>query len=521
MYEQYFEFSGIRHFFKVSKQGHWFSFGKRVGKGAGGQIFQETFSRLKGWKQRFFFLDRRAISGTMAWRHHDSYIKDPVLKVGFSMQDVEALTERVIDLRPVLFALLFQGWLTTTWDYPGFHPILKDTEGMRKARAVAKKRERKKQCGEGGEGSWPKTKRRKTIGRKDGHVASEATSSPEPLRTLNPHQPSANRSVHNYSDDHRDEETDDLNLGSSDEQSGRALTLVSTKVIQPSSRCQCTNQGPTVDRVVTPLRTATQGRVISRGALYVPGWSICPRFRADNPMWCRELMVHVAPSATQEESNALNNATTLERAWLSLARGSIAQTEILERFENLQTDFDRLAESHAKCGDLSRKLVQARLDLTHSSHLYTSLFDRHKALKNKHEGCTGKLKGLENHNRELSQANRDQVLQIKELEAALAQNDFALFYAERINAKQAQEKERLRSLSEPFNLAIQAGWGKGLAEERSEEDLLELMGRMEGFNVHADTKMRVDLLDSPPRKQVSPYKPSSEKAPSTSALLGS
>nr|GEZ11870.1 hypothetical protein [Tanacetum cinerariifolium] len=266
-----------------------------------------------------------------------------------------------------------------------------------------------------------------------------------------------------------------------------------------------------------------------------------------------------------------------------LSRGSIAQTDILKRFENLQTDFKKLTESHAECGDLSGKLIQARLDLTHNTHLYTSLSDWHKALKNEHEGCAGKLEGLENRNRELSQAIIDQVLQIKELEAALAQKDSALVYAERINAEQAQEKEKLvsqvgkvemekfdcirkllptvverilqsyeykHSLSEPFNLAIQAGWGKGLAEERSKEDLLELMGRMEGFDVHANTRMQVeydklferrypyvekisrgfhhsvsDLLkvypDSPPREQVLPHKPSSEKAPATSAPPGS
>ncbi|GKB67576.1 hypothetical protein Tco_0928988 [Tanacetum coccineum] len=39
------------------------------------------------------------------------------------------LTERVIDLRPVPSGLLFQGGLATTWDFPGFRPIFKDTEG--------------------------------------------------------------------------------------------------------------------------------------------------------------------------------------------------------------------------------------------------------------------------------------------------------------------------------------------------------------------------------------------------------
>ncbi|GKD10045.1 hypothetical protein Tco_1189730 [Tanacetum coccineum] len=299
-------------------------------------------------------------------------------------------------------------------------------------------------------------------------------------------------------------------------------------------------------------------------------------------MWCRELMVHFAPPMAQEESNALNNATALDRAWFSLARGALAQTDILERFKNLQADFGELTESHAECGDLAGKLVQARLDVKHSSDLYNSLSDRFKAFRSIHEGCAGKIEASENRNRELSQVNKYQALRIKELEDTLAKKYYALVCAERINVERAQEKENLvsqlgraemenfdcirkllpavvecllqsheykQSLSEPFNLSIQAGWGKGLVEERSEEDLLALMGRMEGFDAYADKKMKVeydklfekryhyvenisrgfrhsvsDLLkvypDSPLHGQAPPSKPSSRKAPSISALRG-
>nr|GEU90266.1 DNA-directed RNA polymerase III subunit RPC6 [Tanacetum cinerariifolium] len=94
----------FRVFYKVSKQGHWFFFEKKVGKGAGGKVFRETFSGLKRLKRRYFFLDRRAISDSMAWRHHDSDVND-------------------------LFFSKGDGELATTWDFPGFHPIFKDTEG--------------------------------------------------------------------------------------------------------------------------------------------------------------------------------------------------------------------------------------------------------------------------------------------------------------------------------------------------------------------------------------------------------
>ncbi|GKC27775.1 hypothetical protein Tco_1035069 [Tanacetum coccineum] len=121
MFELYYRSLGIvpsvnlfRVFYKISKQRHWFSFEKRVGKGAGGQIFRETFSGLKGWKKRFFFLDRRAIPDAMAWRHHDSDVNDPVPEDGFNASDVQLLTKQIVDLRPVPFELLFQGGLATT-----------------------------------------------------------------------------------------------------------------------------------------------------------------------------------------------------------------------------------------------------------------------------------------------------------------------------------------------------------------------------------------------------------------------
>nr|GEX76663.1 transposase (putative), gypsy type [Tanacetum cinerariifolium] len=411
----------------VSKQGHWFSFEKRVGKGVGGQVFRETFSGLKGWKKRFFVLDRRAIPDAMAWRHHDSDVNDPVPEDGFSTSDVQTLTERVVDLRHRIltftspFAVVtMSGYLRfpflsgasiskgpaltsqdqieqhTTRPLPSGHDIPEKTDHQkrvevedpkifatreRKARATAKKRERKRQGGDGGEGSRPATKRKKTVARKDGPAVSGATSSPEPLRIINPTDPSeivaetaesredrsprvsphgsANRSVHNYSDTHVNKETETLRIGTSGDHSGRIMTNVNTEVVQPSLMHRPAHH------INVEARESS-----SRGSLYVPDWSIHQRCRLDTPMWCRELMVYLAPPATQEESNALNNAIALERAWFSLARGASAQTDILESSE-------------------------------------------------------------------LSQVNKDQALWIKELEDELARKDSALVYAERLNAKRA------------------------------------------------------------------------------------
>ncbi|GJX35973.1 hypothetical protein Tco_0247530 [Tanacetum coccineum] len=219
-------------------------------------------------------------------------------------------------------------------------------------------------------------------------------------------------------------------------------------------------------------------------------------------------MVHLAPRPTQEESNAFNNATALERAWFSLARGALAQTDILERFEHLQAEFDRLAKTHADCGDTVRQLVDAREASRQSLRLYLEMAERFKKVKNDHASCTKKIQLLEDQNGELSQANKDQALRIRELEDTLVKKDSALVYAKRINAEMAQEKEKLvaqlsKTKMEKFDcIPIQAGWAKRLAKERSKEDLLELMSSLEDFDVYVD--IRIFLADLQPMGQVMP-----------------
>ncbi|GKE05791.1 hypothetical protein Tco_1397809 [Tanacetum coccineum] len=181
LYEQYFEFSGIRVPFSTF-----------------------LLAVIKHFRVHISQLVPRAISDAMAWRHHDSNVNDPVPEGGFHASDVQLLTEQVVDLRPIPSGLPFQGGLATTWDFPGFRPVFKDTEGNdhqkrvevedpkivaireRKVRAATKTKEKKRHGNDGGEGSHPKTKRRKTIARQDGPDASEATSSPRSIRTFDP-----------------------------------------------------------------------------------------------------------------------------------------------------------------------------------------------------------------------------------------------------------------------------------------------------------------------------------------------
>ncbi|GJX57154.1 hypothetical protein Tco_0287051, partial [Tanacetum coccineum] len=378
------------------------------------------------------------------------------------------------------------GGLATTWDFPSIRPIFKDTKGN----VVTMSEYLRFPFLSGASIS------------KGPPLTSQDKIEQHTVRPLLTDQPIPEKTAHQKEVEVEDPKIGDGRAGTLQlETSDRAITHVDTEVVQPTPSPRNTFYSSETTRPVSPLRANQQGNVEAgessrRSSLYVPDWSIPQRCRLDTPMWCRELMTHLAPPAAQEESNALNNPTALERAWFALARGALAQTDILER-----------------------------LDMRHSSDLYNSLSDRFKAFSSEHEGCSGRLEASESRNRELSQANKDQTLQIKELEDTLARKDSALVYAERLNVEQAQKKEKLvsqlartekekydcvrkllstvverlfrshgykQSLSGPFNLAIQARWGKGLAEKRSEEDLLELMERMEDFDVHADTKMKVE-----------------------------
>ncbi|GJZ40061.1 hypothetical protein Tco_0586624 [Tanacetum coccineum] len=96
----------------------------------------------------------------------------------------------------------------------------------------------------------------------------------------------------------------------------------------------------------------------------------------------RELLTHLAPHAVREEMNVYDNNTAMERAWFSIARGAMAQTDALLRFE--------------------------------------ALYDAHLALKERfrgeHAGYAEKLINAERERDELRAVNADQASHIKELE---------------------------------------------------------------------------------------------------------
>ena len=118
----------FRVFYKLSKAGDWFSFEKRVGRNRK-VCFHEILTGLKGWKTKFFFIDRRAIPFAMPWRHRDSDISDSFPNDGYKLEDVEKLSANVIDLLEIPRDFLYILGLTSHWDHPGFRALLVDAEG--------------------------------------------------------------------------------------------------------------------------------------------------------------------------------------------------------------------------------------------------------------------------------------------------------------------------------------------------------------------------------------------------------
>ncbi|GKC22230.1 hypothetical protein Tco_1024380 [Tanacetum coccineum] len=65
----------------------------------------------------------------MAWRHiRVRHTRSPSYD-GFSASDVATLTSQSIDINPYLPDYFFMLGLATTWEFPGFLPVFKDTEG--------------------------------------------------------------------------------------------------------------------------------------------------------------------------------------------------------------------------------------------------------------------------------------------------------------------------------------------------------------------------------------------------------
>nr|GEZ01837.1 hypothetical protein [Tanacetum cinerariifolium] len=280
-------------FYKISKQGHWFSFEKQMGKYAGGKIFNETFSEMKRWKDHFLFVDRRAISDAMEWRHHDSDVYDAFPDNDFNFSLFLLLTSYLFAVLLVLVVICLN-----TFAFLSFWVLLLREE-LQFLPSI-----------------WAK-KKRVPGGSKDATANSGHVSSPTPLQTVALVSQVAQRQ-------HKDEETcapnDEGHLASL---SPRGYT---NEYVHHFTNVE-ENQGEEIPPRMKPLvnlfgqpthpvnEPVFDTGVNVSGSFHLPNtlstsaleWNIPQRCRMDTPEWCWELMTHLAPLAAQDESNALTN----------------------------------------------------------------------------------------------------------------------------------------------------------------------------------------------------------------------
>ncbi|GJY49293.1 hypothetical protein Tco_0439249 [Tanacetum coccineum] len=343
-----------------------------------------------------------AIPDAIAWRHHDSDVYDAFPDNDFSIQDdfpgffpvFKDTGGNVVTMSEYLCFSFLSGvsivqgaavpanhlvGQNTTLPLPAGQPTPDKTDSQREVevedpKVVAAREKKKSQVA------------RAAVKKKEYHV-----SSPVPLRTVAP----ANQVIliHNRNNDGEPNVPNDENRSASHSPHGSVSESVHHFVNVEEKKDQ--ESPPRVEPFVNlsgqPIHLAKEPVFLSETnadrsshplnnlSTGSPMWAIPLRCRVDTPERCRELMVHLAPPAAQEESNALTNEVALQRAWFNV-------------------------------------------------------------LKEEHTGCGQKVKDLEEERNSLSVVNRDQALRIKELEAEVAKKDSAFAAAEQMSAEGAQER---------------------------------------------------------------------------------
>ncbi|GJV02514.1 hypothetical protein Tco_1336083 [Tanacetum coccineum] len=107
--------------------GNWFSFENKVG-GRARKCFKEVTSSLRGWKKKFFLVDRRAVPEAMPWRHADSDLRDN-FPTNYRESDAARLSAVLVPLRPPPRHLLYLCGLTTLCRNPGLSYNIKNAKG--------------------------------------------------------------------------------------------------------------------------------------------------------------------------------------------------------------------------------------------------------------------------------------------------------------------------------------------------------------------------------------------------------
>ncbi|GJX80879.1 gypsy type transposase [Tanacetum coccineum] len=471
----------FRVFYKLCKQGHWFSFPNRAGKGC-----QPCLKDAQKWKDKFFLVDRRAAPIAMAWRHHDSSVADPFPGSSeYNASDVAKLREVVISLRrpPLIITMAeflrllnFKGCKVTAGALlpPGaarvthlatpvarLQDIPPKTGEMMVAellcrRVMGDKEKKKRKAEEKAATKVPADdnhaeaavaaatrgagvrKKRRVRASAQAHPVSDHVSSPTPLNQAKPLEALANEthvsppgSVGRM-DTLRDQ-TDEHALSP---RATHAHQLVGGeggkgKADPPVFEGHGDNQDVLFGPQTRPSHAHPSG--YSAGLFgnlpFTPQWGLTDSSRMDNSRECRNMLANLFTHADEEFFNeGVRDESAIRRSWKMLCQSTQQQASVLLRFEALKEQHVDLVYAHESCADVKVCFKECRKELAKVQSAYDEKTTAYDKLSKNYEGALirekslqDRLEELEEEKKEVGNLNSSQADHIKRLEEALKQ----------------------------------------------------------------------------------------------------
>lgn len=139
-----------------------------------------------------------------------------------------------------------------------------------------------------------------------------------------------------------------------------------------------------------------------RSTYFASNWSLRDGDRLNTVRSCQEMLSHLATPAERAFEDELTDGQALQRAWQSLGESTLAQANLLRRFEHL------ISSDHTKSYErLSQK--------------YGLLERDHASCAKREAGLSERVKDLEKEKEALQSAFNQQAEKIRKLEEELAQ----------------------------------------------------------------------------------------------------
>ncbi|GJS77897.1 hypothetical protein Tco_0727778 [Tanacetum coccineum] len=329
IYLEHLEQRGLRDPFSTFfLAGHWFLFKNKTG-GRAKKCFKEVNSSLKGWKKKFFLIDRRAVPDAMPWRHTDTDLHDD-FPTHYNENDAASSRLDQNNREAIPEKSAFQKNIEKLNSKIAAAREKKDQKNLAKAQA--------KRTGEGGSDAlWKKRKVCKNL--EPDRSSLEMTLSPTPFHHATP------KNVR-----------DPLTVVP-DDAAGAAANVEKEVVDLSVNSFYFAHHEDTEEGIV-------DGR-------FVPNWGIHDDLRICTFRACKELVSHLATPAEEE---FLGNLMNVEVEYVDMCNRSDAHLMELDR---LTTDFQRemqannglskelslLDAAHFACSDRERELLDRVKDL--------------------------------------------------------------------------------------------------------------------------------------------------------------